>query len=183
MPFMAYENATSTITASKAVFCWVGSLGRGGCVVTKPRPGATFRRCDWMLWLGSWALLSGFTGCCCCKFWNICWRWESNWWGENSYWWGIKRYSSRTFVQKASFQHTCWPCEDWINWATAAKASADGVVELAVTAVTGSLARGGEEPERRDATRISVWADVSIIALSNATYSYQIVQNRLEEKA
>lgn len=102
--------------------------------------------------------------------------------GERSYWWGLKRYSSRIIVQKASFQHTCWPCEDWINWAIAAKASADGVVELAVTAETGSLARGGEEPERRDATRISVWADVSSIALSNARYSYQIVHNRLEKK-
>lgn len=49
---------------------------------------------------------------------------------------------------------TCWPCEDWNSCATAAKASefcswvADVVVEFAVTAVTGSLAGGGEEPER-----------------------------------
>lgn len=48
--------------------------------------------------------------------------------------------------------HTCWPCVDWKSWATAAKASefcswaADGAMELAVTAVTGSLAKGGGEP-------------------------------------
>lgn len=53
-------------------------------------------------------------------------------------------------------QHTCWPCEDWKSWATAAKASelcsggAGAGVELVDTTLTGSLAGDGGEPESWD---------------------------------